>query len=46
MCCRNGRRRTKSNRECGRGRTTPSVVAFKDNEILVGEVAKRQAYQS
>ncbi|MDD3106548.1 MAG: molecular chaperone DnaK [Bacilli bacterium] len=24
------------------GRTTPSVVAFKDNEILVGEVAKRQ----
>ena len=25
------------------GRTTPSVVAFKDNEILVGEVAKRQA---
>ncbi|MGD9604604.1 MAG: molecular chaperone DnaK [Bacilli bacterium] len=25
------------------GRTTPSVVAFKDSEILVGEVAKRQA---
>lgn len=25
------------------GRTTPSVVAFKDGEILVGEVAKRQA---
>ena len=24
-------------------RTTPSVVAFKDGEILVGEVAKRQA---
>jgi molecular chaperone DnaK len=24
-------------------RTTPSVVAFKDNDILVGEVAKRQA---
>jgi molecular chaperone DnaK len=25
------------------GRTTPSVVAFKDTEVLVGEVAKRQA---
>ena len=25
------------------GRTTPSVVAFKDGEIQVGEVAKRQA---
>ncbi|HEY5685153.1 MAG TPA: molecular chaperone DnaK [Acidimicrobiia bacterium] len=25
------------------GRTTPSVVAFKDAEVLVGEVAKRQA---
>jgi molecular chaperone DnaK len=25
------------------GRTTPSVVAFKDGEILVGEIAKRQA---
>jgi molecular chaperone DnaK len=25
------------------GRTTPSVVAFKDGEVLVGEVAKRQA---
>ena len=25
------------------GRTTPSVVASKDGEILVGEVAKRQA---
>jgi molecular chaperone DnaK len=25
------------------GRTTPSVVAFKDSEVLVGEVAKRQA---
>ncbi len=25
------------------GRTTPSVVAFKDNEVLVGEIAKRQA---
>ena len=25
------------------GRTTPSVVAFKNGEILVGEVAKRQA---
>ncbi|HIE22573.1 MAG TPA: molecular chaperone DnaK, partial [Acidimicrobiia bacterium] len=24
-------------------RTTPSVVSFKDGEILVGEVAKRQA---
>src|SRR5690606_6966695 len=24
-------------------RTTPSVVAFKEGEILVGEVAKRQA---
>src|SRR4026209_1020473 len=24
-------------------RTTPSVVAFKDNDVLVGEVAKRQA---
>ena len=24
-------------------RTTPSVVAFKDGEIQVGEVAKRQA---
>jgi molecular chaperone DnaK len=24
-------------------RTTPSVVAFKDSEVLVGEVAKRQA---
>ena len=24
-------------------RTTPSVVAFKDGEVLVGEVAKRQA---
>ena len=25
------------------GRTTPSVVAFKDSEVMVGEVAKRQA---
>ena len=25
------------------GRTTPSVVSFKDNEIFVGEIAKRQA---
>jgi molecular chaperone DnaK len=25
------------------GRTTPSVVAFKEGEVLVGEVAKRQA---
>ena len=25
------------------GRTTPSVVAFKDGEVMVGEVAKRQA---
>ncbi|MEX2623417.1 MAG: molecular chaperone DnaK [Acidimicrobiia bacterium] len=25
------------------GRTTPSVVAFKDGEVLVGEVAKRQS---
>lgn len=25
------------------GRTTPSVVAFKDGEILVGDIAKRQA---
>ncbi len=25
------------------GRTTPSIVAFKDGEVLVGEVAKRQA---
>ncbi|MEL7603553.1 MAG: molecular chaperone DnaK, partial [Bacillota bacterium] len=25
------------------GRTTPSVVAFKDNERMVGQVAKRQA---
>ncbi|HVR31178.1 MAG TPA: molecular chaperone DnaK [Acidimicrobiia bacterium] len=25
------------------GRTTPSVVAFKDADVLVGEVAKRQA---
>jgi len=25
------------------GRTTPSIVSFKDNEVLVGEVAKRQA---
>ncbi len=25
------------------GRTTPSVVAFKDGEVLVGEIAKRQA---
>jgi molecular chaperone DnaK len=25
------------------GRTTPSVVSFKDGEVLVGEVAKRQA---
>ena len=24
-------------------RTTPSVVSFKDGEILVGEIAKRQA---
>ena len=24
-------------------RTTPSVISFKDNEISVGEVAKRQA---
>ncbi|MDE0370587.1 MAG: Hsp70 family protein, partial [bacterium] len=24
-------------------RTTPSVVAFKDGEVLIGEVAKRQA---
>src|SRR5687768_3882061 len=24
-------------------RTTPSVVAFKDGQVLVGEVAKRQA---
>ena len=24
-------------------RTTPSVVAFKDNERMVGQVAKRQA---
>jgi molecular chaperone DnaK len=25
------------------GRTTPSIVAFKDGDVLVGEVAKRQA---
>ena len=25
------------------GRTTPSVVAFKDGDVMVGEVAKRQA---
>ena len=25
------------------GRTTPSVVAFKDNERMVGQIAKRQA---
>ncbi|MCI0426037.1 MAG: molecular chaperone DnaK [Actinobacteria bacterium] len=25
------------------GRTTPSIVSFKDGEVLVGEVAKRQA---
>ena len=25
------------------GRVTPSVVAFKDGEIIVGEMAKRQA---
>ena len=25
------------------GRTTPSVVAFKDGEVMVGEVAKRQS---
>ena len=24
-------------------RTTPSIVAFKNNEVLVGELAKRQA---
>ena len=24
-------------------RTTPSIVSFKDGEVLVGEVAKRQA---
>ncbi|HEY7824425.1 MAG TPA: Hsp70 family protein, partial [Acidimicrobiia bacterium] len=25
------------------GRTTPSIVSFKDGDVLVGEVAKRQA---
>jgi molecular chaperone DnaK len=25
------------------GRTTPSIVSFKDGEVLVGEIAKRQA---
>ncbi|MEX1286962.1 MAG: molecular chaperone DnaK [Acidimicrobiia bacterium] len=25
------------------GRTTPSIVAFKDGQVLVGEIAKRQA---
>jgi molecular chaperone DnaK len=25
------------------GRTTPSIVSFKDDEVLVGEIAKRQA---
>ncbi len=25
------------------GRTTPSIVAYKDNEVLVGQAAKRQA---
>ncbi len=37
------RRRTKSNSKPEGNRTTPSVVAFKNGERLVGEVAKRQA---
>ena len=44
MCCGIGRWRTSSYSKLQKvARTTPSVVAFKNGERQVGEIAKRQA---